>query len=76
MYLEFGIISSTLDFHHRADVGQVHFQLGLQFLSLAQFPSLLALTWSQRFNIDHRLLDLPRRSRFHDITFPRHTRAL
>ena len=53
---------------------KVHFQLDLQLESA--LPSLLALTWSQRFDIDHRLLDLPRRSRFHDIHVSNHSRAL
>ena len=52
----------SLDFHHRADVGKFTLQLGLQLESA--LPSLLALTWPLRFDIDHRLLDLPRRSRF------------
>ena len=64
----------TLDFHHRADVGKFILQLGLQLESA--LPSLLALTWPLRFDIDHRLLDLPRRSRFHDVHVSNHTRAL
>ena len=52
----------SLDFHLRADVGKFILQLGLQLESA--LPSLLALTWPLRFDIDHRLLDLPRRSRF------------
>ena len=52
----------SLDFHHRADVGKFILQLGLQLESA--LPSLFALTWPLRFDIDHRLLDLPRRSRF------------
>ena len=48
----------SLDFHHRADV----LQLGLQLLESARL-SLLALIWPLRLDIDHRLLDLPRRSR-------------
>ena len=64
----------SLDFHHRADVGKFILQLGLQLESA--LPSLLALTWPLRFDIDHRLLDLPRRSRFHDIHVSNHSRAL
>ena len=58
----------SLDFHHRADVAKFILQLGLQLESA--LPSLLALTWPLRFDINHRLLDfpstltLPRRSRF------------
>ena len=52
----------SLDFHHRAHVGKFILQLGLQLESA--LPTLLALTWPLRFEIDHRLLDLPRRSRF------------
>ena len=46
----------SLDFHHLADGGK----LGLQLASA--LPSLLALTWPLRINIDHGLLDLPRHS--------------
>ena len=52
----------SLDFHHRADIVKFILQLGLQLESA--LPSLLSLTWPLRFDIDHRILDLPRRSRF------------
>ena len=53
----------SLDFHHLAGGGKFVLQLA------SALPSLLALTWPLRINIDHGLLDLPhhslpRRSRF------------
>ena len=64
----------SLDFHHLADGGQFVVQLGLQLASA--LPSLLALTWPLRFNIDHGLLDLPRHSLPRRSRFLIYTRVL
>ena len=62
----------SLDFHHLAGGGKFVLQLGLQLASA--LPSLLALTWPLRFNIDHGLLDLPRHSLPRRYRFQLHSR--
>ena len=58
----------SLDFHHLADGGKFVLQLA------SALPSLLALTWPLRFNIDHGLLDLPRHSLPRRSRFQLHSR--
>ena len=53
----------SLDVHRRADDGTFVLRLGLQLSSA--LPSLLVSTGPLQFDIDHGLLDLPRRHRFH-----------
>ena len=60
----------SLDFHHRADGGKFDLQLA------SALPSLLALTWPLRYDIDHRLLDLPRHSLLLDVHAFSYTRAV